>query len=406
MPLQMNIDLRLSGSITLTKGEVSQEHDTTESRKAQGRRGGHVRYSDGGNLGGTWRDQRAEAMRVASLMAEAGMEARAEKMMYCGDWIATYNCDGGGVGDHHHREIGRASFCRDRLCPRCMTTRSRVLARQLKAEILTAGALYPDSDWTLLTVTTPNVTGAKLRAEIARQLIGFTQMARRIKMQKATLGWVRRLEITIGRDGLYNVHVHVLMLMHPDYYAKNPEVRRYLTQAQYQAEWAKAIHHRIDNDLEHVIDYRAADGLAMADGRTLEEAKVWTEGPLIVDVRAADKNTVHEEMAKYVAKIFEVEDAFTISELGHALKSVRTVTWGGVMKGIRKELQHTEDDVQAEDYARTCPVCGAKMIPTIQRWDNEKRDYMPCDPREMAGQRCPAWLGPPDGSCYIGGGGL
>jgi len=308
----------------------------------------------------TWAKRKKTARTMAAAMKRIGHEGRAARMWGCGETMETMECP---KGDHRH--VVRSTYCRDRMCPICAAGRARKMAREMTCEVGELIKRDPETHWILLTLTTPNVTDDKLHDEVRRVVGGWREMARRTTITGAAKGWVRRLELTYNaKEKTHHVHVHVMMAVDEDYYYNE---KKYRTQAEFVEAWAKAIGHDLGN------------------------------GPLIVDVRAADAAV--EEVAKYCAKPWEIADGGNdpaIVAVVDAMKGVRTAAWGGLWRKVRYELGHVDDDKMADEDSDVmlCPVCKTPLQAAIYRWAGA--DYVADPGRELH------YVGP-DGTLYYKG---
>lgn len=141
-----------------------------------------------------WRDRRRlvfEGLRAVHVSAQ-----RLDRFAQCG----------AGCVVEHHPESGdwriRASYCRDRVCQACGSARSARIAANLCEHAHGRNCRFVTL--TLRHNRTP------LSDQISRVYTAFSTLRRRKWFKACVTGGVAFLEVKIGRDGLWHVHLHCL----------------------------------------------------------------------------------------------------------------------------------------------------------------------------------------------------
>lgn len=179
-----------------------------------------------------------ETVRVVDLIP-SHLRNRSSLMLMasCGSYLAFrhYRDD--------HRELHRANWCRQRLCPMCAWR----LSVEHFARLMQVMPNYKSAIHVVL--TTPNVEDAALAGTIHTLLQGSNQLWRFISHsgkntrhpdipQKIVRGRVRTLEVHRGKDGLWHPHIHELWIPVDNYGTDNGP---YLAQQQLSQIWGDLI---------------------------------------------------------------------------------------------------------------------------------------------------------------------
>lgn len=97
------------------------------------------------------------------------------------------------------KKLHEANFCGNRFCPMCSwrlamqdTLKLSILMQYLKEE--------HKQEFIFLTLTTPNVIGEQLDAEIKKFNKAFNNLTKRIEFINAVNGYVRKLEVTYSKE--------------------------------------------------------------------------------------------------------------------------------------------------------------------------------------------------------------
>ncbi|MEY8735811.1 protein rep [Lactobacillus sp. AN1001] len=229
------------------------------------------------------------------------------------------------IDENGQLKLYQVWFCKSRLCPVCNWRRTVKGSKQLEIILNEAILRYSNARFLFLTLTTKNVFGKEnLRVELSNLAKGFHKLVQYKKVAKNLLGYVRSTEITVADDGSYNQHMHVLLLVSPTFFKGQ---QNYIEQKEWVKFWKKAM--KLDYDpvvfIEAVKDKSGKGSLKSA---ALETAKYQTKSS--------------DYLTKDDAKNLKV-----IGDLEYALKGSRQISFGGVLKTIKQELQL--DDIEKGD---------------------------------------------------------
>ncbi|MCY8373299.1 protein rep, partial [Bacillus haynesii] len=116
--------------------------------------------------------------------------------------------------------------------------------------------------WIFLTLTVRNVKGDGLKPAISDMMKGFNRLMKYKRVDKATLGYFRALEITKNHEkDTYHPHFHVLLPVKKSYFTHN-----YIKQSEWTSLWKKAM----KLDYTPIVDIRRVKGKAKIDAEQIE----------------------------------------------------------------------------------------------------------------------------------------
>ncbi len=229
------------------------------------------------------------------------------------------------VDENGQLKLYQVWFCKSRLCPICNWRRAIKSSKQLELTLNEAVLRYPDARFLFLTLTTKNTFGKEnLKAELSKMGRAIYKLMQYKKVEKSLLGYVRSTEITVAKDGSYNQHLHVLLMIKPSFFNTKG---LYITQKEWVKFWKKAM----KLDYEPVVFIEAVkdkSGKGSLKSAALETAKYQTKSS--------------DYLTKDDAKNLKV-----IDDLEYALRGTRQISFGGILKEIRQELQL--DDIEKGD---------------------------------------------------------
>lgn len=224
-------------------------------------------------------------------------------------------------------KLKRAHFCKGRLCPMCAWRRSLKIAYHNKLIVEEANRQYHCA-WLFLTLTIRNVEGDELRPSITDMMKGFNRLMKYKRVDTATLGYFRALEITKNHtEHTYHPHFHVLLPVKKSYFTHN-----YISQKDWTGLWKKAM----KLDYTPIVHIQRVKGKAKIDAEQIES-----------EVREAmEEQKAVLEISKYPVKDSDIlrgnkvteSNLDTVYYLDDALSSRRLIGYGGILKEIHKEL--------------------------------------------------------------------
>lgn len=321
-------------------------------------------------------------------------EKRAWNIFHCGSDLDFKECKENTNSQHdHYKHLVHANFCRSRLCPMCNWRKSLVTYTQMQ-KIVGVAEGRKKMRYIHLVLTVKNVPSSRLSDEITSILEGYKTLFKRKRVKDISVGVFRALEVTFDSEefitkemyrkkweyfnklGLkvgdlnptyntYHPHIHVLIAVDPSYFAKDGQA--YI----HHSEWVQLWKDSMGLDYDPNVEVKA-----VKDQRNIEKAIA--------------------ELSKYTVKpedyIFKNNKALTdrvVCTLDHALKGRRLVSFGGLFKEIRKELNleevdqadltHVGEDLKQE----VCPKCGCELVERSYAWDKNIKQYKLHDVSEV-----------------------
>lgn len=272
-----------------------------------------------------WQRKKKETLELAASCRrlekeDPSFKFRAAQLEQCGNYLEFHRAVKTG-----ERTLSRANFCKYRLCIMCGWRRSLKIfgqASQVMEEAEKQGYRF-----VFVTLTMKNCCGVDLESELTRLYAGTLALLRRKKYKAAVHGWMRVLEVTHNIKvfdksfDTYHPHVHMIWAVRRSYFRDH-----YISQADLTDDWANCMKF----DYKPLVDIRA--------------------------VKKHDKGAI-KEVSKYAVKPGEilVQDRdltdSAVWTLDGALANRRMVSWGGVLKAIKADLNL--DDAENGDLVNT-----------------------------------------------------
>lgn len=255
------------------------------------------------------------------------------------------------VTDNGEMKLYQVWFCKSRLCPLCNWRRANKSAKQLEMILNEAVKRQSKARFLFLTLTTRNTWDKeRLKHELRKMGRAVRSLMLYKKPKKNLLGYVRSTEITVNEDGSYHQHMHLLVMVNAHYFSSSDD---YVT----QAEWTKLWQRAMKLDYTPIVNVEAvkanrAKGKGSLKASALETAKYQT--------KSADYMTKDDE-----------RNLTVIDDLEFALKGSRQVSFAGLLKEIRKDLQL--DDVENGDLIHT--NSENEKLPEVVKVAVAKFDY-------------------------------
>lgn len=290
-------------------------------------------------------------MKQKSLIVSEKMKKinfkRGLRMEHCADTIHFYKCPNCGK-----YEITNMERCRDRMCPLC----NWILARQRlinMVEVLNKIGEEDKYNFFFLTLTIRNVKPKEIDEALKCMAKAWDKMMKRRIVKENLKGWARSTEITYNEiTHTVHPHYHVILV-----YDKN--FKDILDGAYFKPTWKETLQITYDP----VIDFRP--------------------------IRAKAENNDNEEQAKIYGAVLETFKYSTKSndlinmplkeftELVNGISNKRMVSFGGIIKKTRKELNIIDEEAEEQEelkQTKTCE-CGAEMLLYTAEWATASSGY-------------------------------
>lgn len=297
-----------------------------------------------------WQGKKIMNVKYADLLQELNYK-KAQNVRSCGEILKFKKREDGSL------KLEQAWFCKSRLCPMCNWRRSIKHSRQVIKIVDEAVKKHPKGRFLFWTLTTKNVfTGDELKDELARMNAAFDRLMKYKKVEKNMLGYLKATEVTVNsKDGSYNQHLHVLVFVKSTYFKSNDN---YISQEELTDFWQKAL----KIDYTPIVNIKAVKAKANKKEQNVIAAVYETAK---YPVKSIDYLTDNHE-----------ENLQRVDDLEIGLKRKRLISFGGIFKEIRKELQL--DDVETGDLIKTSSEEDEELTTgqvIVARWNWERKNY-------------------------------
>lgn len=301
-------------TINITANQVNLSFSTVPSVEITDMATAHIKQL----LREKYEPKKKDNLHLADAYQLAQMDngpAKAVRLATCARWLEFAIPP--DASDKRYK-IVKTSSCHVRLCPVCQWRRSLNTYRNL-ARVYSNPALKKYKHM-FVTLTQRNVPLSELSAEVKRISDAYASMMRRQPCKGIVKGYTRTIEVTIGKDGLCHPHIHAIWSVPKSYGHKE-----YIRQKDLCILWADAL--RID--YVPICDIRKISNL---DGKTVAEVAKYSVKP-----------------SEYILGSIE-ETASLLRSLDPALDGKRFVSYGGVVRDVKKELFSASniEDIEAE----------------------------------------------------------
>jgi plasmid rolling circle replication initiator protein Rep len=259
-----------------------------------------------------WRVKKMRSNVLAYSFGRLGQMKKAARVRACGS-VLTFSVNK-KTGE---RRLHDANFCRERLCPMCAWRRSLKVFHEVSRVMSKAQADRPELVPLFLTLTLRNVSGSKLSETLDMVFDGWKRLGTaHTRFRHIVSGWFRALEVTYNvKSDTFHPHIHAILLVDKDYFKRSS--KKYITTAQWVQMWRRALR----------LNYDPVCNIQRVKGReALNEVSKYT-------VKDTD----------YIRGDPKLTDKL-VDTLSVALKGRRLYAFGGVLKGIAKELGALEPD--------------------------------------------------------------
>ena len=298
-----------------------------------------------------WRERKLENLQYGDYLQILHYK-KAHRVKECGEVLRFVEDESG------YTKLAQTWFCHSRLCPLCNWRRAMKQSNQLTQILTEAVKQRKTGRFLFLTLTVENTTGEQLKSELRQMGRAIRDLMRYKKPAKNLLGYVRSTEVTVNHEAdqpMYHHHMHVLLFVKSLYFKGSDN---YISQSEWTGYWQRAM------KLTYVP---------------------------IVNVEAVKPNVKRQknsllasaqETAKYQVKSKDIltnnpeQDLRVIDDLEQALAGSRQISYGGLLKEIRKQLQL--EDVENDDLINTDSgdqETDQVVREIVAKWDYQLKNY-------------------------------
>lgn len=198
---------------------------------------------------------------MAKLNELAGYPEYARRAASCATYLEF------DVFEDGKEHLSGGNFCNLRLCPLCISRRSKKMAYKL-SQVLNLVEAEHDVRFIALVLTIRNVDGPELSEALTDLTRGWVKLIRHRSIQRAVRGWFRAIEITRGDnrwhrdrrtgkmvfrpDKGYHPHIHALLAVPPEYFGGTG---LYLTKDELIEHWRVALGVSYDPSIDIEVTY-------------------------------------------------------------------------------------------------------------------------------------------------------
>ena len=293
-----------------------------------------------------WSAKKRESLKVSQKMIDAGFKTRGIRMQNCGDFINFKLCPDCGKSF-----ISSTNLCRDRLCPTCSWRLSLKKFAEM-CSVLSAISELHEYGAGFLTLTVKNCRPENLSFTLKKMAADWNRMLQLKFCKEHFVGWARSVEITYNeKTREFHPHFHIILL----YDGK-------LTGGDMNFNLRKAWQKSARLDYEPITDFRVVG----AESATLDCGAYY---------RAIC------ETFKYAVKSDDLKDMpiGIFRTFVQAIQGVRFVSYGGLIKEVRKALglrDTDEDDGNEIELSREhCDKCGSVLLQAVMQWSLTEGQY-------------------------------
>lgn len=294
-----------------------------------------------------WRERKLENLQYAEYLRILNFK-KANRVKECGEVLRFVADDEGRL------RLYQTWFCKSRLCPLCNWRRSMGQSNQLMQILDEAHKQRKTGRFLFLTLTAENASGENLKQEIRKMGRAVYKLFQYKKPAKNLLGYVRSTEITINKNGTYHQHMHVLLFVKPTYFKDSAN---YINQAGWSKLWQRAM----KLDYQPIVNIEA-----------VRSNKAKGKNSLIA---SAQETAKYQVKSKDILTNDQEHDLQVVENLERGLAGSRQISYGGLFKEIRKQLQLEDVDDHLINVDDDKVKIDEVVREVVAKWDYQRKNY-------------------------------
>lgn len=294
-----------------------------------------------------WRERKLENLQYAEYLRILNFK-KANRVKECGEVLRFVADDEGRL------RLYQTWFCKSRLCPLCNWRRSMGQSNQLMQILDEAHKQRKTGRFLFLTLTAENASGENLKQEIRKMGRAVYKLFQYKKPAKNLLGYVRSTEITINKNGTYHQHMHVLLFVKPTYFKDSVN---YINQAGWSKLWQRAMK----------LDYQP-----IVNVEAVRSNKAKGKNSLIA---SAQETAKYQVKSKDILTNDQERDLQVVENLERGLAGSRQISYGGLFKEIRKQLQLEDVDDHLINVDDDKVKIDEVVREVVAKWDYQRKNY-------------------------------
>ena len=298
-----------------------------------------------------WRERKLENLQYGDYLQILNYK-KAHRVKECGEVLRFVEDEQG------HKKLAQTWFCHSRLCPLCNWRRAMKQSNQLTQILEEAVKQRKTGRFLFLTLTVENTTGKQLKSELRQMGRAVRDLMRYKKPAKNLLGYVRSTEVTVNHESdqpMYHHHIHVLLFVKSLYFKGSDN---YISQSEWTGYWQRAM------KLTYVpiVNVEAVKPNLKRQKNSL--------------LASAQETAKYQVKSKDILTNNQEQDLQVIDDLEQALAGSRQISYGGLLKEIRKQLQL--EDVENGDLINTDSddqETDQVVREIVAKWDYQRKNY-------------------------------
>lgn len=298
-----------------------------------------------------WREHKLENLQYGEYLQMLHYK-KAHRVKECGEVLRFVEDKNG------HKKLAQTWFCHSRLCPLCNWRRAMKQSNQLTQILEEAVKQRKTGRFLFLTLTVENTTGKQLKSELRQMGRAVRDLMRYKKPAKNLLGYVRSTEVTVNHEAdqpMYHHHMHVLLFVKSLYFKGSDN---YISQSEWTGYWQRAM------KLTYVpiVNVEAVKPNVKRQKNSL--------------LASAQETAKYQVKSKDILTNNQEQDLQVIDDLEQALAGSRQISYGGLLKEIRKQLQL--EDVENGDLINTDSddqKVEQVVREIVAKWDYQRKNY-------------------------------
>ncbi|MBY7658995.1 protein rep [Lactiplantibacillus plantarum] len=298
-----------------------------------------------------WRERKLENLQYGDYLQILNYK-KAHRVKECGEVLRFVEDEQG------HKKLAQTWFCHSRLCPLCNWRRAMKQSNQLTQILEEAVKQRKTGRFLFLTLTVENTTGKQLKSELRQMGRAVRDLMRYKKPAKNLLGYVRSTEVTVNHESdqpMYHHHMHVLLFVKSLYFKGSDN---YISQSEWTGYWQRAM------KLTYVpiVNVEAVKPNLKRQRNSL--------------LASAQETAKYQVKSKDILTNNQEQDLQVIDDLEQALAGSRQISYGGLLKEIRKQLQL--EDVENGDLINTDSddlKTDQVVREIVAKWDYQRKNY-------------------------------
>jgi plasmid rolling circle replication initiator protein Rep len=268
-----------------------------------------------------WDVHRRESDKIESFYQNTQFQAYANRIHFCSE-LLDFKLNHGDEGELKLKLAG-ARFCRVRTCMICCWRKSLRWKAKAYKSLPKFLEDFPGYRFLFVTLTVKNCEIKDLKATLDWMNEGFTRLSR-LKLFPGE-GWIKTVEVTMGRKGDAHPHFHVLLAVKSAYFGRN-----YLSQDKWVEMWKKSL--RID--YKPVLDVQALKAKDSLLALIAEVIKYQTKPSNLLSDR--------EWFLEYTRQMF----------------NTKSISVGGLFRDYFKDLEDDPEDLIGDEDTETGDTQG------------------------------------------------